>query len=78
MREATYIAHLELVSRVKRNLAPHLKIIMGNWLLGRYDPYAPAASAAKSAFQKAFNKEKRADALLYCKEEIFNVSVIRG
>ncbi|XP_067118343.1 E3 ubiquitin-protein ligase listerin [Centruroides vittatus] len=72
IREATHEAHSQLVKKVGRNLAPHLRSIMGVWLICQADPYSPAASAAKSAFNEAFPESKQGEALMYCKDEIFN------
>ena len=64
----------QLVLRVRRNLAPHLKSLMGCWLASQCDVYAPAASAAKAAFQNAFSPVKQTEALVYCKDDILLVS----
>lgn len=73
MREAANEAFEQLVLRVRRNLAPHLKYVMGPWLVAQCDVYAPAASAAKSAFNSAFSPEKQSDAVRFCKLEILAV-----
>lgn len=49
---------------------------MGVWLLGQNDLHAPAASAAQTTFTAAFPKAKQSEALIYCKSEIFAVSLI--
>ena len=61
-----------MVSRVGRDLAPYLKALAPSWYLSCSDPHAPAASMAKSAFQKAFHDEsaKLREAIMFCKEEI--------
>ena len=74
MREAAQEAQRLLCSKVTRDLAPHLRALMGAWMLAQCDPYAPAASAARAAFQAAFSPPKQVDAVAYCKEQIFNVS----
>lgn len=51
VREATHVAHHQVVLRAKRNIAPFLKQLAGPWFTSQYDTYAPAASAAKKAFQ---------------------------
>lgn len=51
VREAVHLAHYEVVIKAKRNLAPHLKILIGPWFTAQYDTYPPAASAAVSAFE---------------------------
>ena len=75
VREASQLAMHELVLRVKRNLAPHLKQLMGAWLISQQDPYAPAASAARAAFQNAFSPGKHSEALVFCQNDIINVSI---
>ncbi|XP_076317410.1 E3 ubiquitin-protein ligase listerin [Tachypleus tridentatus] len=70
VREATHYAHECLVSRARRNLAPHLKSIMGVWVVTQCDPHAPAASAAQASFRCAFPKAKQSEAVMYCLNEI--------
>lgn len=67
---------IKVVSRVKRNLAPHLKAIMGCWLMSQNDPYAPAGSGAKVAFRKAFTlQEKQGNAVAFCQGEVLQVNI---
>ncbi|CAL1573458.1 unnamed protein product [Knipowitschia caucasica] len=73
IREATQIAFEQLVLKVRRNLAPFLKSLMGHWILSQCDTYSPAASAAWRAFQAAFSPTKQPEALSFCKEEILGV-----
>ncbi|KAF7701263.1 E3 ubiquitin-protein ligase listerin [Silurus meridionalis] len=73
VREATQQAFEQLILKVKRNLAPYLKGIMGHWLIAQCDPYSPAASAANVAFQAAFPLNKQPEALGFCKDEVLNV-----
>jgi len=73
VREAANEAFEQLVLRVRRNLAPHLKYVMGPWLVAQCDIYAPAASAAKKAFNSAFSPEKQSDAVGFCKLEVLAV-----
>ncbi|XP_066507230.1 E3 ubiquitin-protein ligase listerin [Hoplias malabaricus] len=73
VREATQQAFEQLILKVKRNLAPYLKGIMGHWLIAQSDTYPPAASAASVAFQAAFPLNKQPEALSFCKDEIMNV-----
>lgn len=51
VREATHISHNEVVQKVKRNLAPHLKSLIAAWFTSQYDTYPPAASAAVMSFR---------------------------
>lgn len=74
IREATQQAFEQLVLKVRRNLAPFLRSLMGHWILSQCDTYTPAASAACQAFQAAFSPAKQPEALSFCKDEILNVS----
>lgn len=51
VREATHVAHQQVVLKAKRNLAPYLKQLAGAWFTSQYDTYAPASSAATKSFQ---------------------------
>nr|XP_033798276.1 E3 ubiquitin-protein ligase listerin isoform X2 [Geotrypetes seraphini] len=73
VREATQLAFHQLILKVKKNLAPYLKSIMGYWLIAQCDAYSPAASAAVMAFEVAFPSNKQSEALAFCKEEIVSV-----
>uniref|UniRef100_A0A4W4E597 E3 ubiquitin-protein ligase listerin n=1 Tax=Electrophorus electricus TaxID=8005 RepID=A0A4W4E597_ELEEL len=73
VREAAQQAFEQLILKVKRNLAPYLKGLMGHWLVAQCDTYSPAASAAAVAFQAAFPLSKQPEALSFCKEEVLNV-----
>ncbi|XP_072514427.1 E3 ubiquitin-protein ligase listerin [Salminus brasiliensis] len=73
VREATQQAFEQLILKVKRNLAPYLKGIMGHWLIAQCDTYSPAASAASVAFQAAFPLNKQPEALSFCRDEVLNV-----
>ncbi|XP_075707339.1 E3 ubiquitin-protein ligase listerin [Rhinoderma darwinii] len=73
VREATQQAFEQLILKVKKYLAPHLKSLMGFWLLAQCDTYSPAASAARMAFDAAFPPHKQPEALTFCKDEILNV-----
>ncbi|PIK47997.1 putative E3 ubiquitin-protein ligase listerin [Apostichopus japonicus] len=71
VREATQHALQHLVVRSGRNLAPHLKLLLGSWLLGQCDGYPPCALAAKMAFKRAFpSDEKRQGAAGFCIKEV--------
>ncbi|XP_063812460.1 E3 ubiquitin-protein ligase listerin [Pseudophryne corroboree] len=73
VREATQQAFEQLILKVKKHLAPHLKSLMGFWLIAQCDTYSPAASAARAAFEAAFPPHKQAEALVFCKDEILHV-----
>lgn len=74
MREATQEAMIQLVKRVGRNLAPHLKSLMGVWLCAQFDSYATVASAAQHAFKAAFSEAKQNEALMFCRLGLCEVS----
>ncbi|XP_066476312.1 E3 ubiquitin-protein ligase listerin [Tiliqua scincoides] len=73
VREATQQAFEQLILKVRKHLAPHLKSLMGHWLIAQCDVYSPAASAAKVAFENAFPPSKQPEALVFCKDEILTV-----
>ncbi|XP_041350967.1 E3 ubiquitin-protein ligase listerin-like [Gigantopelta aegis] len=70
VRETAQQAMNTLVSKVRRNLAPYVKSIMGSWLLSQCDTYPTVSSAAKQAFQSAFPPARQQPAINYCKLEI--------
>ncbi|KAK7480178.1 hypothetical protein BaRGS_00028563 [Batillaria attramentaria] len=67
VRECTQNAMATLVGRVRRNLAPYLKNVMGAWLLSQNDTYPTVASAARKAFSAAFPDKKKESAVVFCK-----------
>uniref|UniRef100_A0A803PV39 E3 ubiquitin-protein ligase listerin n=1 Tax=Cannabis sativa TaxID=3483 RepID=A0A803PV39_CANSA len=71
VRRATHDTMTNLVTAVGRDLAPHLKSLMGPWWLSQFDSVSEVAQAAKRSLQAAFPaSEKRLDALIMCTEEI--------
>ena len=74
MREASHCTFQEIITQVGRDLAPYLKQLLGPWLVAQCDPYAPAATAAKQAFNSAFPPAKQTNALVFCKQVIIAVS----
>lgn len=73
VREANQQAMEQLVLRVGRNLAPHLRYIIGPWLCSQFDTYPTVASAGRRSFLAAFSEEKQADVILFCRKELFEV-----
>ncbi|KAL6967782.1 RING-type E3 ubiquitin transferase [Sarracenia purpurea var. burkii] len=72
VRRATHDTMTLLVSVVGRDLAPHLKSLMGPWWFSQFDPASEVSEAAKRSLQAAFSaQEKRLDALILCTTEIF-------
>lgn len=64
-----------LVLRVRKNLAPYLKSLMGSWLLCQCDTYPTVSTAAQQAFQTAFPPAKQTDALVFCKSVVTEVGI---
>lgn len=73
VREATEQAMEQLVLRVGRNLAPHLRYVIGPWLCAQYDTYAVVASSGRKSFQAAFSEEKQDGVIRFCRKELFEV-----
>ncbi|CAI9107100.1 OLC1v1006386C1 [Oldenlandia corymbosa var. corymbosa] len=72
VRRATHDTMTYLVRAVGRDLAPHLKFIMGPWWFSQFDSIYEVSQAAKRSFQAAFPaQEKRLDALTLSATEIF-------
>ncbi|KAK8596571.1 hypothetical protein V6N12_065056 [Hibiscus sabdariffa] len=72
VRRATHETMTNLVTAVGRDLAPHLKSLMGPWWFSQFDPSSEVSQAAKHSLQAAFPaQEKRLDALILCTNEVF-------
>ncbi|EEF44675.1 conserved hypothetical protein [Ricinus communis] len=72
VRRATHETMNSLVVAVGRDLAPHLKSLMGPWWFSQFDPVSEVSLAAKCSLQAAFPaQEKRLDALILCTTEVF-------
>ncbi|CAM8950128.1 unnamed protein product [Rhodiola kirilowii] len=72
VRRATHDTMTSIVSTVGRDLAPHLKILMGPWWFSQFDSVSEVSQAAKRSLQVAFpSPEKRLDAIKLCATEIF-------
>ncbi|CAI8583764.1 unnamed protein product [Vicia faba] len=72
VRRATHDTMTTLVTSVGRDLAPHLKTLMGPWWFAQFDPAYEVSRAAKRSLQAIFPaQEKRLDALILCTAEIF-------
>ena len=69
------LAHLEIVKKVGRKLAPQLKMIISSWLKSQFDQFAPAASAAKTSFDVTFPADKKKDVISFCKKDLLTVSI---
>ncbi|KAH8020974.1 hypothetical protein HPB51_011030 [Rhipicephalus microplus] len=64
----------EFVLQVLVDLAPHMKALIGAWLVSQSDPFAPAATAARAAFEAAFSSEKQIQVFQFFSQELFSVS----
>ncbi|XP_023635520.1 E3 ubiquitin-protein ligase listerin [Capsella rubella] len=72
VRRATHDVMTNVVTGAGRDLAPHLKSIMGPWWFSQFDLAFEVSQAAKSSLQAAFpTQEKRLHALNLCAAEIF-------
>ncbi|XP_057307534.1 E3 ubiquitin-protein ligase listerin-like [Hydractinia symbiolongicarpus] len=70
IREATQQVHHQIATKAGRDLAPHLKFIITNWLMATFDVYSPAATAAKLSFDEVFPEKKKKEVLAFCKHEL--------
>ncbi|WCJ34820.1 E3 ubiquitin-protein ligase listerin [Euphorbia peplus] len=72
VRRATHETMSSLVVAVGRDIAPHLKSLMGPWWFSQFDSVSEVSLAAKRSLQTAFPaQEKRLDALILCTNEVF-------
>ncbi|KAF7816195.1 E3 ubiquitin-protein ligase listerin [Senna tora] len=72
VRRATHETMTNIVTLIGRDLALHLKTLIGPWWFSQFDPVSEVSQAAKRSFQAAFpSQEKRLDALILCTKEIF-------
>ena len=67
------LAHLEIVTKAGRTLAPQLKIIISSWMKSLFDQYPPAASAAKKSFDTTFPDDKKKSVISFCKKDLLVV-----
>ncbi|XP_028768908.1 E3 ubiquitin-protein ligase listerin [Neltuma alba] len=71
VRRATHEAMTNIVTLIGRDLALHLKTLIGPWWFSQFDSVPEVSQAAKRSFQAAFPaQEKRLDALVLCTKEI--------
>ena len=71
VRELCQISFTSLINSVGKEIAPHLKSVIGSWWIVQSDSHAPAASAAKAAFSDAFpTAEKQKKVLIFGHKEI--------
>ncbi|GFR72211.1 E3 ubiquitin-protein ligase listerin [Elysia marginata] len=70
VRELSQKATAALASRTGKAMAPHLKSIMGMWVVSMCDTYPTVASAANLAFTARFPGAKQGEAIRFCLSEI--------
>lgn len=70
VRETAQQAQTAVITKLGKNIAPHLKQLIPTWICSQYDTYAPAASIASHCFQKAFPQNKINDVFVFCENEI--------
>ena len=75
VRELAHLALAAVVRPVGRQLAPHLRAMVGAWYLGMADPHLQAAAAATAAWELAFPAAKQAGAVAFCQAEILGAVV---
>ncbi|KAI0243654.1 hypothetical protein L0F63_002978, partial [Massospora cicadina] len=63
----------DTVTKVGKQVAPHLKALMGPWLLSLHDPSKDVAAVASSAFEELFPPAKQASALLFAHREVLEL-----
>ncbi|KAL9224180.1 hypothetical protein vseg_000242 [Gypsophila vaccaria] len=72
VRRATHETMTSLVAAAGRELAVHLKSLMGPWWFAQFDSVSEVSVAAKRSMQVAFSShEKRLEALMFCTSEVF-------
>ncbi|ESO00566.1 hypothetical protein HELRODRAFT_82814, partial [Helobdella robusta] len=73
VRELSQVCLGKLIRRVQKQFAPHLKQILGVWLMVQCDPHPPCASVAFKVFQELFTTSaKQSDVADFCRVEVFN------
>jgi hypothetical protein len=72
VREACHLAMKHFVSKVKREFAPSLKLVIGCWVCAMSDPYPAVAASACSAFDSIFSKEKQIEVYKFAFSDILS------
>ncbi|GBP97973.1 E3 ubiquitin-protein ligase listerin [Eumeta japonica] len=62
--------HARVCSRAGRAVAPQLRRLVPAWLAAQFDPYAPAAAAARDSLANTFPENKLPEVLSFCKTEL--------
>lgn len=74
VREGCQRAMMHFIVQARKHFAPYLKSVLGHWVCGMNDPYIPAATAAREAFQCVFSEAKQIEVYKYAFREIMLVS----
>ncbi|ORE16950.1 hypothetical protein BCV71DRAFT_265228 [Rhizopus microsporus] len=61
--------HTLVTTNVKKKLAPHLKDVMGPWLLSMHDQAKDIVRVARNSFESVFAADKRAGVISFCQKE---------
>ena len=77
VREACHGAMKHFVSKVKREFAPSLKMVIGYWVCGMSDPNLSVSASARDAFDVAFSKEKQVEVYKFAFNDILSVSLLK-
>jgi hypothetical protein len=72
IRQYAFVVLSGLIFIVKKeNFSPHLKGIMGVWLIGMHDSDIEVSKEANKLFDTQFPKNKHADVYKFCQEDVF-------
>ena len=72
VREKLHLAHSQFASKLGRNIAPHLKAMMGAWFTSQCDTYPPASLLATNSLKSCFPGNKLSDAVTFCHNEVMD------
>lgn len=70
VRLAANSVHDLLARHAKKKLAPHLKELIGAWMISQFDQSRDVARMAHQSFCHAFSEDKRLGVLQFCQKEI--------
>ncbi|ORY91172.1 hypothetical protein BCR43DRAFT_446828 [Syncephalastrum racemosum] len=70
VRLAANSVHDLMARHAKKKLAPHLKELIGAWMISQFDQSKDVARMAQQSFCHAFSEDKRLGVLQFCQKEI--------
>ncbi|ORX46718.1 hypothetical protein DM01DRAFT_1339377 [Hesseltinella vesiculosa] len=70
VRLATVSLHQWIAQNAKKKLAPHLKDIIGAWMITMFDQSKDVAAVAKGSFESVFAEDKRQGVIVFCQKDI--------